>query len=140
MHELKELKEMLCKELKEYGKKKDLTAGTLDVVDKLAHAIKNLDKIIEKEEEYSGDYSSRRYSREGSSRDSSRDNYARDSYAMDSYARDYSGKRDSMGRYARDYSSRDEEMIHKLYEVMDAAPDSATRMEITKLIQKMSEM
>ena len=45
MHELYELKEKLCDELKEYGSK-DLSAGTLDVVDKLAHAVKNIDKII----------------------------------------------------------------------------------------------
>ena len=45
MHELMELKEKLCKELEEYGTK-ELSAGTHDVVDKLSHAIKNLDKII----------------------------------------------------------------------------------------------
>ena len=54
MHELEELKSRLCKELEEYGTK-EMTAGSLDVVDKLAHAIKNLDKIIEK-----GGYSSAR--------------------------------------------------------------------------------
>ena len=62
MHELHDLREMLCKELKEYGMKGDLSAGTLDIVDKLCHAIKNLDKIIEVDEsEYSGrSYRSRR--------------------------------------------------------------------------------
>ena len=45
MRELYELKDKLCDELKEYGKK-DLSNGTLDVVDKLTHTIKNLDKII----------------------------------------------------------------------------------------------
>ena len=57
MKELYELKEKLCDELKGYGKK-DMSAGTLDVVDKLSHTIKNLDKIIEKyeEEDYSGRY------------------------------------------------------------------------------------
>ena len=35
MHELYELKDMLCKELKEYDTKGELTAGSLDVVDKL---------------------------------------------------------------------------------------------------------
>lgn len=64
MHELHDLREMLCKELKEYGMKGDLSAGTLDIVDKLCHAIKNLDKIIEVDgSEYSGrsyrDYSRR---------------------------------------------------------------------------------
>ena len=47
MQELYELKDMLCDELKEYGKKGDLTAGSLDVVDKLSHTIKNLDNVVE---------------------------------------------------------------------------------------------
>ena len=58
MHELYQLKEMLCKELEEYGSKGDLSAGSLEIVDKLAHALKNLDKIIETKEEESGEYSS----------------------------------------------------------------------------------
>ena len=45
MKELYELKEKLCDELKEYGRK-EVTGGALDVIDKLAHAIKNIDKII----------------------------------------------------------------------------------------------
>lgn len=46
MKELYELREKLCDELKNYGKK-EMSTGSLDVVDKLAHAVKNLDKIIE---------------------------------------------------------------------------------------------
>ena len=58
MHELYELKEKLCDELKEYGTK-EVTASNLEVIDKLAHATKNIDKIIES---YEGDgYSGRMY-------------------------------------------------------------------------------
>ena len=46
MHELYKLKDMLCEELKEYGSKSEMSAGSLEIVDKLSHAIKNLDKII----------------------------------------------------------------------------------------------
>ena len=46
MDAIYELKEKLCDELEEYGDKK-LDAGSLEVIDKLAHTIKNLDKIIE---------------------------------------------------------------------------------------------
>jgi hypothetical protein len=76
MSEMYELRDKLCDELKSYGKK-EMSAGSLDVVDKLAHAIKNIDKIIENDEEgYSG-----RYPHE--------------------YGRSYRGrKRDSMGRYS----------------------------------------
>lgn len=46
MHKLYELKDMLCEELEEYAGK-EMSAGTLEVVDKLSHAIKNLNKISE---------------------------------------------------------------------------------------------
>ena len=76
MHELYELREKLCDELKGYSKG-ELSASRLETVDRLAHAIKNLDKVIE-EDGYSG-------------RDWERPYHV-------SYAR----KRDSMGRYSRD--------------------------------------
>ena len=58
MDAIYELKDMLCEELEEYGKKDKLDVGGLEIVDKLAHTIKNLDKIIETYEEdgYSGEY------------------------------------------------------------------------------------
>lgn len=59
MEELYELKKKLCDELKEYGKR-DMSAGSLDVIDKLCHAIKNLDKIIDG---YDYGYSGRRDAR-----------------------------------------------------------------------------
>ena len=96
MHELYELKDMLCKELKEYGEKGELTAGSLDVVDKLAHTIKNIDKIIEAYEEDEG-YSSRSYP------DGMGDSYARGRYSREgrSYARGRTNaRRDRMGRYS----------------------------------------
>lgn len=124
MKELYELKEMLCDELKEYGKKGELkNAGTLDVVDKLAHTVKNLDKIIEAYEEgESGMYPyayddgmngrSMRYSR----------NYRGGSYAQ---------RRDSMGRYSR------EGLADKLRDLMDEAPDEKTRLDLQRMIDKM---
>ena len=48
MHGIYKLKEMLCDELEEYGTKGGaLSTGSLDVVDKLAHTIKNLDNVVE---------------------------------------------------------------------------------------------
>ena len=55
MHKTEQLREILVKELDDYSEKGKMDVGALDVVDKLAHAIKNLDKIIEKESGYSGD-------------------------------------------------------------------------------------
>ena len=49
MQELYDLKAMLVKELTEYGAR-PLSAGSLDVIDRLAHATKNLIKVIDCEE------------------------------------------------------------------------------------------
>lgn len=135
MHELYELKEALMNELEEYGSK-EMTAGSLDVVDKLTHTVKNLDKIIEKceEEEYSG----RSYAR-GRGRSS----YARGGRSYDdgnnmSYAR----RRDAMGRYSRNgrYSMGNDELIEDLHELMEEAPDERTKKEFHRFIQKIEKM
>lgn len=117
MHELYELKDMLCKELEEYGKKGELTTGSLDVVDKLAHTIKNLNKIIEHYEE-DGGYSGR---------------YMYDGGRDRSYAR--GRKRDSMGRYSRATDG----VVDQLHEIMDEVPENM-KHEVKRLITKMESM
>lgn len=47
MHNLTNLKNMLVKELEEFGKNGTLSKASLDNIDKLAHATKNVIKIIE---------------------------------------------------------------------------------------------
>ena len=135
MHKLYELKDMLCEELEEYGSKDKLDVGGLDIVDKLSHTIKNLDKIIEKyeEDEYSmrGSYEGATYENGRSRRRShARDNRGR--YSRNSYER---GRR-SM---ARGYS-RDEDMVMELRELMEDAPDEKTRMEFERFISKIEGM
>lgn len=126
MKELYDLKEMLCKELKEYGEKGEMTAGTLDVVDKLAHTVKNLDKIIEvyEDEGYSSHYP---YYMGGSYDDGMNRN---GSYRGRSYAGRRNARRDSMGRYSR------EGLADKMRDLMDEAPDERTRQEIQRMIEK----
>ena len=127
MHKLHDLKDMLCEELEEYGTKDKLDMGGLEIVDKLAHAIKNIDKIIDSEE----GYSERRYYE--------RNMYDGRSYGDGSYRDGYSSRRgrgrnarrDSMGRYAS-ASMRDE--IERL---MDEAPDEETRMKLERFMQSM---
>ena len=111
MHELHELRERLCAELKKYGTK-DLSTGSLDVVDKLTHAIKNLDKVIEASD---GEYSSRGYG---------------------GYNDGYGYGRDRMGRYSR-YDHSRSSLGDKLREMMNDAPDEQTRMELQRLADKM---
>lgn len=131
MHELYELKDMLCKELKEYGEKGELTAGSLDTIDKLAHAMKNLDRVIEAYEE-DGEYSGRSYP------DGMGGSYARGRYSREgrSYARGrMNARRDSMGRY-----SRDDGMIEDLRDLMKDAPNEAIKRDIQRLVDKMEQM
>ena len=134
MHKLYELKDMLCEELEQYGKKGELTAGSLDVVDKLTHTIKNLDKIIEKYEEE--DYSNAMggsYARGGQGGNQSNASYAR--------GRGRNARRDSMGRYSSEGGySRNDGMIMELRELMQDSPDDRTRQEFERFIQKMEMM
>lgn len=127
MHEMYELKEMLCDELEKITKKGELSAGSLDAIDKLTHSIKSIETIMAMDG-YSGDgsYMGDDYS------------YARGGQRGGSYAQ----RRDSRGRYSRDGSysrgdrrggySRDEEMdmlkedLHEM--LMDAQSEEQKQM------------
>lgn len=145
MHEIYELKEQLMKELEEYGRKGEMSTGSLEVVDKLAHTIKNLCKIIEayeEEEEYSmaGGGS---YARGGGGGRSYRGgSYEGGGNSMRSYARGRgrNANRDSRGRYSSTgYSYGNEEMIDRLEELMGEAPEEVKK-DIQRLITKVEGM
>ena len=127
MHKLYELKETLCKELEEYAKSDQLDIASLDIIDKLSHAIKNIDKIINAEEMkgYSGDnggysnargYSGRQYS-------------MNDGYS-NARGRGIGARRDSMGRYSG------ADMSSELRRLMEEAPDDQTRAELGRMAQR----
>ena len=132
MHKLYDLKDMLCEELEQFGSRDKLTSNSLETVDKLAHAAKNVGKLIEmcEEEEYSMDG--------GMSR---RNSYDRGRYSMDG---DYYDGRMShrRGRAANGrFISRDgSEMARKLREMMADAPDENSRQEIQRLADRMESM
>lgn len=133
MHEIYELKERLCDELKEYGKKGDLDVGTLDVVDKLSRTVKNLGKIIDKYEESNYSYENGMPYTDGMS-------YARNGRRSGRYSS--ARRRDSMGRYSRrgGYSMDNKEMVEELRDLMNDAPDDRTRQEFQSFIDKMERM
>ena len=139
MKSYEKIKEMLCEELETIAKKGELTAGSLDTVDKLTHAIKSIETIIAMNE-YNDDGYSNRGSYESRNGSSGARRYTRDE-SMDggnSYARYSNVRRDSMGRYSRDEAN--EEIINRLHEVMNDAPNEQTKQEIRKLINKMENM
>lgn len=143
MHELYELKEKLCRELKKYGSE-EVTTASLEVVDKLSHAIKNLDKIIEKyEEEEGSSYGYNSYDNYNRGGRSYKSNYNGGSYGR---GRGRNAKRDSMGRYSstggsyNDGYSRNADIAAELREMMMDAPDEQTRMEYQRVISKLEQM
>ena len=141
MHEMYELKEMLCDELAKITKKGELSAGSLDAVDKLTHSIKSIDTIIAMDEyseddgmSYEGSYA-RGGNRGGGNRGRSNASGVR---------------RDSMGRYSRDGSyrgsyrgySRDEEMEELkmgLQELLEDAKSEDERKMIRKWLKQVEQ-
>lgn len=107
MHELNSLKDMLVKELEEFGKSGQLSKASLDTIDKLAHATKNLVKVIEccEADEYSH--------RMGRS-------YAERGYSY----------RDGEHSYAND------NLRGQLYKLMESSNDERTRDKLREFIDR----
>ena len=106
MKELYELKERLLDELKDYGKM-EMTAANLEKIDKLAHATKNLCKIID-DEGYSSRYD------DGMNRGS------------------YRTRRDGMGRYSRNTLS--DKLYDLMDEVPDDRTRQEIKRLIDKMV------
>lgn len=123
MHKLMELRDCLCAELEEFSKKKDnLDMDSLKTIDTLAHAIKNMDKILEVDENgYSGYMPT--YSRANDGGYSSGMNYN----TSGARGRGLSAPRDSMGRYS---------MASEIHRLMDSAPDEQTRAELSRIASR----
>lgn len=124
MEYMHELKEMLCEELEKIAREGELTAGSLETIDKLTHSIKSIATIMAMEDSgYSRDYV--------------------DKYRGASYAQ----RRDSMGRYSRrggSYArgrggySRDEEidkMVAKLEKMVEKTEDPNAKQAIEQAIE-----
>ena len=133
MHELYNLKEMLCEELSNYGRSKELSPSSLEMIDTLAHACKNVCKIIESKDE-------EMYSMDGSYRGNSY--YGNNRYSRDGYYYDDGGMSGRRGRAMNGrFVSRDaSEMARKLREMMEEAPDEASKRDIQRLAEKMEQM
>ena len=128
MHDIYELKEMLMNELEEYGSKGELSAGSLDIIDKLAHTIKNLCKIIEADEEEYSSYNMMNGSyQDGSNTNGYQNGRSNRPYRGRSYAR--------RGRYSR----ANEDIVESLRGMMSELPQD-TQRDAQKLIQKLEMM
>ena len=147
MQELNNLFEKLCDELCEYGQK-DLTQDTLKTIDTLAHAAKNVLKVMEGCEDGGGSYA---YYDEDPHTTAMGGSMRRRPYNRGGSYR-MSGKRDSMGRYSREgmadnsngmsnhgYSNGGNNVVDGLKELMYAAP-AEMQGEINRLIKKLDNM
>lgn len=126
LEQLKNIKHGLIRDLIEYGKKD----GKLNEVDTLAHAIKNMCKIIEdgEMEMYSGNSYSGGYSMAPMMNGYG---WANDGYSQ-ARGRGPGAARDSMGRY-----SSHGDLVSQLYSVMNSAQNDSERQEIQSLINRM---
>ena len=148
MHSIYKLKDMLCKELEEYGERSQLDKNSLETVDTLAHALKNVEKVIEchEEEQYS----------EAMSRDGMSHRYSMGSiddgmghYHFPQYTRyseedggsNYSRRGSYNGSYdtSRRGYSRNGDVADSLRELMSNAP-AEMQGDIKRLIQKFDNM
>lgn len=134
MHEMMELKEMLCDELEKITKQGKITSGILDTVDKLTHSIKSIETIIAMDEEgYSNRMSSRgSYARDrrGRNMDGSYDDMSYGSYRMRN-----DGGRDQ--RYSYRGYSRD--LKKNLEDLMYDADSEKERKMLEKWIRQLDD-
>ena len=137
MHNTEDLHE-LCETLsREIGEANDkirtaggkLTAGDLEYIDKLTHALKSVKTTIAMMEAEDDGESGRYMPGYGMYRNSYN--------GGNSYRR----SRDSMGRYtSRRGYSYDDGMIEELRSLMENAPDERTKSEFRQFIAKMEKM
>lgn len=140
LRELRELKETIAHEIGQANQeiKKsggDLNSGDIEMIDKLTHSMKSLVTtcaMLEAEEDggYSGDYDPMGpyYTRTDSGY--KRTGYSRGRNGMNG---NYSGYSRNESRYSRSGNWNDQ-----LRQMMDEAPDEATRMDIKKLMDRMA--
>lgn len=142
-----DIKDMLHEELKEIVKKGELSAGSLETIDKLLNSMKNACKLI-MYEEYSGDgysyadadadmgnYSNAR----GRGSNARRDSRGRYSSAGGNGSGNYSNRR---GYSRRGYSYDDGEKQDKialLHDMMQEASSEDERRAIQKIIRRMEQ-
>lgn len=129
MEYMHELKEMLCEELEKIVREGELTAGSLETVDKLTHSIKSIATIMAMED---SDYSYENGNMNG--------NMGGNSYRGGSYrGASYAQRRDSRGRYSRRGGySRDEEvdkMVEKLEKMVEKTEDPNVKQAIEQAIE-----
>lgn len=116
MHKLESLRDTLCEELEKVARKEEISTNDLEIIDKLAHSIKNIDKILNE--------GSHRYS------------YGDRSYDYSYARRGRDGDGDGRYNESRDWQSRDR-MTDKLRRMMSETSSDRERDVIMRCISKL---
>lgn len=132
--------EALSGELEEVAKKTrdGMSAGDLDLIDKLTHALKSVKTTIAmmeaegEDEGYSGSWYRPMYYYDGGMGTSNRGSYADGMSNRGSYAQGYSRRgrgRDSMGRFTRgrSYDDGSEQVMEQIRGMLDHLPEDKRR-------------
>lgn len=152
MKTLHELCEVISRELEDVSQKirsagGSMSAGDLELVDKLTHALKSIKTtmaMMDSEDEggYSGHYMMPRYGYAYNDGRSYADGMSRsDGYGGMSRAGRMNARRDSMGRYSRNYSYADgiDGILDEMRGMMDQLPEEKRR-EVQRFVDKMDRM
>lgn len=130
MQELYDIKDDYIKELKKY-KGKEITVQTLEIVDTLAHTIKNLCKVIEEcEKESYGRHMSMNYGANNYNANYG-NNYGYMPEMYGAHGRGPGAARDSIGRYAAG-----NDMMSELNSLAMSMPDEQSRQAIQSIMNK----
>lgn len=141
---LDELYDMLCEELEQLTEKGELSAGSLEVAEKLTTTMKNIGKIMEQHYEMEESREGGSYARNGRMGGSYARGRSNRSYEGGSYARAGRGRnarRDSMGRYMDgSFDDGKAEMMDMLDDLMQTAPEEKYKTEIRRFMSKLEQM
>lgn len=138
MHRLEEFKQMLMRELEDIAKKGELSAGSLDAVDKLTHSIKSICYIIDAmdDEGSSGARGRGRNARRDSMGRYSNDDMMYDmSYEGRSYENRGGNRSNRSGRYSRDNG----EIMEQLRELEMNTDDSKVKRMIREWMKQVED-
>ena len=147
MHNIESLKEKLCRELDEYASRGKMDINTMQIIDTIAHTVRNLNKILEHEEEKEGYSQGPRVHGNYSFAGSNNNNYNNGYDPVWGYDNGYNYANRNMGNWrmndystAGRYSTGNEMMIQQLHDLMNQTHDEKTRREFQSFIERMERM
>lgn len=136
MHRLEEFKQMLMRELEDIAKKGELSAGSLDAVDKLTHSIKSICYIIDSMDD---EGSSGARGRGRNARRDSMGRYSNDDMMYDYDNRSYENRGGNRSNRSGRYSRDNDEIMEQLRELEMNTDDSKVKRMIREWMKQVED-